>query len=1361
MDALIDVGVNPDFPRENLIATLSKSCTEGSLRNMRANLFDTALSRGLAHPKDVLVKRLKRAVGPTLIVKYATDIADLCYAIRNEQLIPRTLLKNGKRSATFFLASRSKSSSNCRAPHPDNTPQNPLQSNDGTQSFSNSPPPQDEQNEAITSLMRDLGSLRHDVTQLKSEVTSLRNISSSESCLLYVCLKNVVISDLCESLLNDILNCSSICHSIIRTASIISLRVRILTCHLHSALTSTNTHIVSVSLWKSSRTSTTPGCATISSGIVTSPTAQSDPSTTLTLTAWNCRGLRSGEPYIHQLAENGCDIIAVSEHWLWPYEADRLCHIHPAFTAEVKTDNRLTDQSTLRKGCGGVGLIWKKEINATPIPSISSDRICGIRIKSSSSSTDDITIIAVYLPCSDVGMECYSEHLIELEQVVSEHQPHGPVIIMGDFNAHLGTLGGERGVGQPNQQGILLHQLITRCNLYAVSQTSLSQGPLYTFQNDVSQTTVDYVIASHNATEYIRHCYTHDISPLNTSDHLPITAVLQFAHSTVNPQELSTKKRINWSKVPNSTNLYHYQKRVADFVAPLIGHLYNCTDDIDKEIEYVTENICSAALESLPLHKKPSKSTKWFKDQTLSSLALEKKAAWDRWSANGRPKEGPLYDAKNKARAAFRKRMKVCEANSERKRIQQFDHQFKQKSSIRFKIPTTKRRPCPSLRRDQEVVTDQKTILDIWEDHFRALSSTNSTATYSSEDEVERLMLHSLDNEDYLFDVPFVLEEVESVLKKLKLGKAAGHDGVQSEHLKFGGPTLRDWVLQICNAIVEAESIPRSLKTGIITPVYKGGGKDPLSTNSYRGITLTSVLAKVLEALILKRLQCHFSDRNMPHPNQTAYRKGVSCAEAIFSTMEVISTYSRSFEKVYMCFYDLQKAFDSIQYPVLLKRLYESGVNGKAWRLLRSWYTSPRSMVRVNGVLSSPFTLERGVLQGSVLSPVLFLLIMDPLLKSLQSKGLGLSVSETYAGGFIHADDIRTISSSRTTLQEQINTVCTFAENNGLTLNPTKCEVVLISPSKPATTAPIATVEGRDLVPQLNAKCLGYWWCWDLSATRAVDEAIKKARRAFFAFGAIGAFQGQLNPISGRSIYETCVIPSLLFGCENWVLTDSMLHKLEAFQGEIGRRILKLSKHHSTLSTRLGLRWPSVTARILISKLSLLVKLREGEDSIGSQIFSSVPQGSLSLVQECRQLEERLSCKGCTNSLLNSQSSLKEKKKDILRTDWDSCIMKASDHCSTTIAAQIARNVSWVKLWDMALDHGPRGTEHLQALYQELTRPQFQKGVCHLCESQFQGPYFNHFTLSHTRLPDPEQIISCLSHSDSDIFMYAKHFSVT
>ena len=107
--------------------------------------------------------------------------------------------------------------------------------------------------------------------------------------------------------------------------------------------------------------------------------------------------------------------------------------------------------------------------------------------------------------------------------------------------------------------------------------------------------------------------------------------------------------------------------------------------------------------------------------------------------------------------------------------------------------------------------------------------------------------------------------------------------------------------------------------------------------------------------------------------------KGISCSDAIFATLEVIARYVREGGRVHMCLYDLQKAFDSVEYPVLLKRLFEAGVNGKTWRLLRNWYEGARCQVRLNGALSQTFEIKKGVKQGSVLSPTLFLLVMDPL----------------------------------------------------------------------------------------------------------------------------------------------------------------------------------------------------------------------------------------------------------------------------------------------------------------------------------------------------------------------------------------------
>ena len=564
------------------------------------------------------------------------------------------------------------------------------------------------------------------------------------------------------------------------------------------------------------------------------------------------------------------------------------------------------------------------------------------------------------------------------------------------------------------------------------------------------------------------------------------------------------------------------------------------------------------------------------------------------------------------------------------------------------------------------------------------------------------------------------------------------------------------------------EVIPDVLKLGVVSPIYKGNGKDPLDANSYRGITLTPVLSKVLELLLVNRLVFTLMEQGIPHLNQTGFIKKVSCSEAIFSTLEVLSQYAQKGDTMYMCLYDLQKAFDTVQYPVLLKRVFDAGINGKAWRLIRSWYNSPKSMVKVGGRLSSsPFSLERGVLQGSILSPMLFLLVMDPLLRELESNSLGPYVSGLYSGAFAHADDIRTISSSLSTLNRQISFVQQFAIDNALALNASKCEVLVISPKKVPPT-PICSIADQQLVPKDSAKCLGHWWSWDLSADKAVDEAIKKARRAFFSFGAMGAFQGKLNPLSSRAIFETCVIPILLYGCENWFLPEPLLQRLEAFQGEIGRRILHLSRYHSTLATRIALDWPSVTARILIRKIGLLHKICSSQDSIGHQFFLSITASSsqpLQLIQTCHSLESKLNCSGLTNKVVSSDlsdfGSLRGIKEHILKQDHLKTLAEASSHRSTSLAAKVASEVNWLKLWDLALDHGIQGTSALQALYRTLTTPSFGPSSCPHCTENFALPYFDHFISSHSALPNSDLVLNLLCSESPDIFIHAKCFLIS
>ena len=141
-------------------------------------------------------------------------------------------------------------------------------------------------------------------------------------------------------------------------------------------------------------------------------------------------------------------------------------------------------------------------------------------------------------------MDCYRDHLLELEGIISDSILIGPVIILGDFNAHLGPLGGVCGSGNPNIQGILIADIMDRHNLCAVSQCEWATGPLHTYASGNSMTTVDYIIAtvdyiiaSLDSTSIISSSVTLPMTDLNLSDHLPLVA--ELTQYGLNPIQLT------------------------------------------------------------------------------------------------------------------------------------------------------------------------------------------------------------------------------------------------------------------------------------------------------------------------------------------------------------------------------------------------------------------------------------------------------------------------------------------------------------------------------------------------------------------------------------------------------------------------------------------------------------------------------------------------------------------------------------------------------------------------------------------------------------------------------------------------------
>ena len=168
-------------------------------------------------------------------------------------------------------------------------------------------------------------------------------------------------------------------------------------------------------------------------------------------------------------------------------------------------------------------MLWHKSVAATPITDINSDWICGIRCTMDDRVDSLMSVIGVYLPCLDLGIDRHREHLKELERVVSESRLLGPVTVLGDFNAYLG--GWEC---QQNIQGVLLQEMTERFELSTVSEGVLSSGLGYTYRSGDVRTTVDYILMDIKAASMVSSCHTHPMEDLNTSDHLPLTVSLSY-----------------------------------------------------------------------------------------------------------------------------------------------------------------------------------------------------------------------------------------------------------------------------------------------------------------------------------------------------------------------------------------------------------------------------------------------------------------------------------------------------------------------------------------------------------------------------------------------------------------------------------------------------------------------------------------------------------------------------------------------------------------------------------------------------------------------------------------------------------------
>lgn len=849
----------------------------------------------------------------------------------------------------------------------------------------------------------------------------------------------------------------------------------------------------------------------------------------LRICTWNIRGLRrAGKLQVVEKTTEKNAITGLAEtHW----------RDNGHFISS--NNNMIICSSNTQQSINGVAIIINKSIKEAVLGyETVSDRIVSVKLRA---QPINLNVIQVYAPTSSSTQDEIETFYGDLIKTISKCPNRELLYVIGDFNAKVGntrdddhwsTVTGGYGLGETNERGEMLLEFCAENNL-VISNTCFKHHPrrLYTWRSPDGRTKnqIDYIIVKRRWKSAVKDVKTYPGMDCG-SDHNALIAEVSLKLRKPPKKTYSNNK---WDLLTNNT---YCERATAALTTITSEHTLNYTAD---ELWTRMKNKLEETAEHLR-RDKTSPNKPWISQPTWT-LIQERQIV----------KAGGIRD-NNDIGKYNRLTKDINKALNEDKntyitsiclQIEKHKHQNEPKDLFK-KVNVLTRSFSPkylSIEDEQgNILTLKSDILNRWQQYCKTLMSTSEDQNGTQiEEPVEEM------------EPPILKCEVEAALRKLANGKSPGSDGIVAEMLRTTGDAGVLVLLEICEKIWTTCQWPSDWTKSIYIPLHKKGSKQQCA--NYRTISLISHGSKIMLNIIQERLK-PFILPQIP-PEQAGFVPGRGTRDQILNIRQMIEKLYEFNVPAIFCFLDYSKAFDSVDWNHLWKVLKEMAIPGHLIQLIKSLYTSNEAYVRVDGELSQPFQIKKGVRQGCVLSPLLFNIYGEWIIRKATEKWQGgITLAGKRISNLRYADDTTLLASSEEEMAELLQRVERFSEEAGLRLNRTKSFIMVVDRRK-TIPRPFRTLQ--DIAEKENLIYLGVLISNKGSYEGEVKRRIGMAKTALSSLTKIWKDR-HIGKHTKRLLVQSLIFPIASYGSESWTINAACRRRIESFEMTCYRRMMRI-----------------------------------------------------------------------------------------------------------------------------------------------------------------------------------------------------------